>query len=682
MRAGRARRPGSRVVSVALQLEDTGAWPAPSPRAARRRRAGSVPKRFAPCFSQKRPATLSQPAVGLEPRLALLPPLLHRRRGRPRRPGRRSPAPRAAAATASGIALRAHLMVPRSSGPRVREKPAEVGYPRVRRRLSEHVADATQRELSYRKRLIEIANHDQLRRRASRTILVDIKDKMLDLVDAERVTIFALDTKNQELFSLFKAGQEVQGDPRSQDLRLDRRLHRALAQDRQHQERLRRRRARAAPPEPDVRPALGQGLRLPDRRRCWRRPILFEKYLLGVLQLINKRGGGAFSPQGRGGRRGARARSSASPSTTSTAPRAPTSPPSTARSSTRASSRRRTSRTAISARARQPARRGEDPDRGLQASRRRRSARRSASSTTARFWEPHGRDRSPRTSRQRVTADFLKKNMCAPDREAARARCCVAVEDPYDLTRLDAIKAMNLAPRYEFVVGLRDDILDYIARELRRGRAPVRRGGRTSAASSTSSARGEEGEVEGEASSDGAARGRRDRQRHRQARATRSSSTPTTRAPPTSTSSPTARRRPRIVRLPHRRRLPEVPSRSRPPHRNAARAAPQDHGQARHLREAQAPGRQDPLQGPDGHDRAARRHHPHRRAATRTWSCASWPPRKPLPLEKMGFSERNLARVQDDPAEALRHLPGGGPHRLGQDHDAALGASASSTPWT
>ena len=38
----------------------------------------------------------------------------------------------------------------------------------------------------------------------------------------------------------------------------------------------------------------------------------------------------------------------------------------------------------------------------------------------------------------------------------------VAVEDPYDLTRLDSIKAMNLAPRYEFLVGLRDDILDYV----------------------------------------------------------------------------------------------------------------------------------------------------------------------------------------------------------------------------
>ena len=71
------------------------------------------------------------------------------------------------------------------------------------------MADATtQRELTYRKRLIEIAN--QINAASSiQTILVDLRDEMVDLVAAERVTIFALDTKNQELFSLFKAGQEV-----------------------------------------------------------------------------------------------------------------------------------------------------------------------------------------------------------------------------------------------------------------------------------------------------------------------------------------------------------------------------------------------------------------------------------------------------------------------------------------
>ena len=70
------------------------------------------------------------------------------------------------------------------------------------------VADATQRELSYRKRLVEIANVINSAPGIPE-ILVDLKDRMLDLVDAERVTIFALDTKNQQLFSLFKAGQEV-----------------------------------------------------------------------------------------------------------------------------------------------------------------------------------------------------------------------------------------------------------------------------------------------------------------------------------------------------------------------------------------------------------------------------------------------------------------------------------------
>ena len=59
----------------------------------------------------------------------------------------------------------------------------------------------------------------------------------------------------------------------------------------------------------------------------------------------------------------------------------------------------------------------------------------------------------PEDLKARLTADFLKKNMCAPV-EKKEGTLLVAVEDPYDLTRLDAIKAMNLAPRHEFLVGL------------------------------------------------------------------------------------------------------------------------------------------------------------------------------------------------------------------------------------
>ena len=68
--------------------------------------------------------------------------------------------------------------------------------------------DTTSREVSYRKKLIEIA-HALNSATSIQDILVEVKDKILDLVDADRVTIFALDTKNQELFSMFKAGTDV-----------------------------------------------------------------------------------------------------------------------------------------------------------------------------------------------------------------------------------------------------------------------------------------------------------------------------------------------------------------------------------------------------------------------------------------------------------------------------------------
>src|SRR6476619_6546422 len=157
------------------------------------------------------------------------------------------------------------------------------------------VTDTTQRELSYRKRLIEIAN--MINSASSiQDILVDIKDKVLDRVDAERVTIFALDTKNQELFSLFKAGQEVK------EIRVAKTFgsiagFTALS-----------RRTANIKSAYDVGELarLHTNLKFDSRwdkatnfktNQVLATPILFEKYLLGVLQLINKRSGGAFSPK-------------------------------------------------------------------------------------------------------------------------------------------------------------------------------------------------------------------------------------------------------------------------------------------------------------------------------------------------------------------------------------------------
>src|SRR4029077_5793410 len=68
----------------------------------------------------------------------------------------------------------------------------------------------------------------------------------------------------------------------------------------------------------------------------------------------------------------------------------------------------------------------------------------------------------PQDLKERVPSEMWKKYTCAPV-ERRPGVLVVAVDDPQDLTRLDGIRAMNLAPRYDFWVGLKHDILAYIA---------------------------------------------------------------------------------------------------------------------------------------------------------------------------------------------------------------------------
>jgi GAF domain-containing protein len=155
--------------------------------------------------------------------------------------------------------------------------------------------DATQRELQYRKKLVEIANainsassiHD---------ILTDLKDKMLELVEAERVTIFALDTRNQELFSLSKSGQDVK------EIRVPKTFASIAGFTALSRKTANIKNAYDPSELTRFHPNLrfdqrwdkATGFRTTQVLCC---PIVFDKYLLGVLQLINKRGGGAFGPK-------------------------------------------------------------------------------------------------------------------------------------------------------------------------------------------------------------------------------------------------------------------------------------------------------------------------------------------------------------------------------------------------
>ena len=318
------------------------------------------------------------------------------------------------------------------------------------------VVDATQRELSYRKRLVEIANLINSAPGIPE-ILVDLKDPMLELVEAERVTIFALDTRNQELFSLFKAGQEVR----------EIRVPKSFASIAGFTALSRRSANIANAYDPSELVRLHPSMRFDARwdkasgfrtTQVLSTPITFDKYLLGVLQLINKRGGGAFS----------------------------------ARDEEAAEELSKILGIAFynqhrAARTNRPSKFGALVDKGLVSEKDIEKAVSSARvnqldvskvlqeefrvpkeevlQALAQFyncvaWEPTPA-LMPADLKDRISADFLKKHVCAPlERQGGTVR--MAVEDPYDLTRLDTIKAMNLAPRCEFLVGLRDDILGWV----------------------------------------------------------------------------------------------------------------------------------------------------------------------------------------------------------------------------
>jgi len=317
-------------------------------------------------------------------------------------------------------------------------------------------ADGTQKELSYRKRLIEIANIINSAG-SIQDILVDIKDKMLDLVDAERVTIFALDTKNQELFSLVKAGNEVK------EIRVSKTFGSIAGFTALSRKTANIKNAYDPAELTRLHPNLKFDSRW-DKASGFRTaqvlatPILFEKYLLGVLQLINKRSGGSFSPKDE---EAAEELSKILGIAFYNQHRA--------------------------ARSNKPSKYGLLVDKGLVSEKDLESAvgnarvnqidvskvliedlkvpKEEIGRALAQFYNTPFADLSGRSLppeiKDRLTADFLKKNMCAP-LEKKEGTLTVAVEDPYDLTRLDAIKAMNLAPRHDFVVALRQDIMQYI----------------------------------------------------------------------------------------------------------------------------------------------------------------------------------------------------------------------------
>jgi type II secretory ATPase GspE/PulE/Tfp pilus assembly ATPase PilB-like protein len=319
-------------------------------------------------------------------------------------------------------------------------------------------SNSLEKELEYRKKLTGITN--QLNSADSiQHILLSLKDKILELLDADRLTIYAVDTKNQELYSMQKIGdvpKEIRVPKSFASIAGFTALARKTINIKDAYDQ-----AELAKYHPNLR--FDQRW---DKQSGYRTktvlavPIAFEKYLLGVLQLINKRHGPIFTALDEDG----------------------------------AEEIARILGIAFynqhrAARQSKPAKFGALIDKGIISEKDIDAAVTSArvNNTTVervlvddhnvpkdelgkslaqfygtQYFAYDGAITIPNDLKERVPSEMWKKYTCAPV-ERRPGVLVVAVDDPQDLTRLDGIRAMNLSPRYDFWVGLKQDILQYIA---------------------------------------------------------------------------------------------------------------------------------------------------------------------------------------------------------------------------
>jgi len=319
-------------------------------------------------------------------------------------------------------------------------------------------SSSLERELEYRKKLTGITN--QLNSADSiQHILLSLKDKILELLDAERLTIYAVDTKNQELYSMQKIGDVPK------EIRVPKSFASITGFTALARKTINIKDAYDQAELTKYHPNLRFDQRW-DKQSGFRTksvlavPIGFEKYLLGVLQLINKRHGPVFTSLDEDG----------------------------------AEEIARILGIAFynqhrAARQSKPSKFGGLIDKGIISEKDIETAVSSArvNNTTVekvllddhnvpkdelgkslaqfygtQFFNYDGAQTIPNDLKERVPSDMWKKYICAPV-ERRPGVLVLAVDDPQDLTRLDGIRAMNLAPRYDFWIGLKHEILAYIA---------------------------------------------------------------------------------------------------------------------------------------------------------------------------------------------------------------------------
>ena len=310
------------------------------------------------------------------------------------------------------------------------------------------------RTTSYKGELLDIANKVN-GATGIREILAIVIDRVPRLLDAERVTVFALDMRNQQLYSLGKVGDELK------EIRVPKNFgsiagFTALAKgtvnlgDAYDDEALKR-----------IHPSLKFDPRW-DQAAGFRTaqvlstPILFDKYLMGVLQAINKRSEERFTAEDESAiAEVARVLGVA------------------------LYNQRRVQRQG------QPNKFGHLIDKGVISEKQLEEAvsharinqkdiasvletklgvakdeigRSLSSFYGAPFYDWDGVTLIPPELKERVDREFLLKMCCVPvSRQGGTT--LFAIDDPVDLAKLDTLKALGLSPHYEFWVGLREEIV-------------------------------------------------------------------------------------------------------------------------------------------------------------------------------------------------------------------------------
>ncbi len=159
--------------------------------------------------------------------------------------------------------------------------------------LNGNGVDSLKTEVEYRTRLQEIGNKINAARDLDE-ILIDLKDEIISLFNAERLTVYVVDGVKRELVSRFKSGDEVA------EIRLpinqsslagySALTHKLLNISNVYSE--------------DELSQIDEDLRFDkswDQKTGYRTrqalvyPIIFQKYLMGALQFINRKQGDSFS---------------------------------------------------------------------------------------------------------------------------------------------------------------------------------------------------------------------------------------------------------------------------------------------------------------------------------------------------------------------------------------------------